>query len=92
MDPARSDVDSVSGQPEGTASLSLLPLLVAQLDAGEDVGAYEGGVFAAEEGEAGVLARRSVAYVCIPAGGCPGCLGSAEHGARGRAVPTTWGQ
>lgn len=57
VDPTWADVNAVRGQPEGAATLSLLPLLVAQFVAGEDVGAYEGGVLAAEEGEAGMLGR-----------------------------------
>jgi len=59
VDPAGADVDAVSGQPEGAATLALPPLLVVPLVAGEKVGTYEGGVLASEEGEAGVP-RRSV--------------------------------
>ncbi|MFF4526378.1 hypothetical protein [Streptomyces bluensis] len=56
MDPARADVDSVHGEPEGATALAQ-PLTVAHLSVafggGEDVGAYEGGVLAPEEVWAG---------------------------------------
>lgn len=90
MDPTGADVDAVGGQPEGAAALALLPPFMPPLVGGEEVGAYEGGVLAAEEGAAGV--RRPTAYGCASARGHMRYLGRDADRAWGGAVPTARGQ
>lgn len=69
--------------------LPFVPPLVEGVE-GEDVGAYEGGILAAEEGAAGVM--WPAAYGCAATRGHTGYLGRDAQGLRGCTVPAARGQ
>ncbi|MFJ9589284.1 hypothetical protein [Streptomyces acidicola] len=89
MDLAWTDVDAVYGEPEGATSAALLlavVFVVASFGRGEDVGAYQEGVLAPEEGSVGWLGE--CGGWCV--GGRGKCVRRGACRARGDAMPTSW--